>query len=103
MAWQGDVGKHQYRKQASAAMRSNERRDAMMDAADPDTPPKKARKGQKPYGLKLFWHSIISGRETWHIAWYETEEDRAKGRAHAEKELTHKRTQRFTRFEELER
>jgi hypothetical protein len=104
MAWQGNVGKHQYRKEASSALRSGETRAALADAADPDpTKPQKVKREKKTLGLRFYWRSIFQGRETSQISWYATEEDRAKAKAHGEKELNHNRKPRFTRIEECER
>ena len=103
MAWQGNVGKHQYRKEATAAQRSNIKLAALHDAQDAETPPKKSKRTKKTLGLRFYWQSAFQKRETSHASWYATEQDRAKAKASGAKELTHQRTPRFTRIEEIER
>ena len=44
MAWESGQGKHQYRKEAAAALRSNDLRSAMLDAMDAAPKHRKVRK-----------------------------------------------------------
>lgn len=102
MAWQTGVGKHQHRKEASAAKRSEERRAAIEAASDEVV---RRRRGHrvKPFGLKMHYRSILIGRRLAVLTeWYETEKDRDKAEAAARKRLVAGKP-RFELIEQVER
>jgi hypothetical protein len=102
MAWHTGQGNREYRKDASAAKRPALNMTAIQDHLNEQAKPAKKRGVLKPYGLTMYWHSVISGRETWFTCWYATEADRDKGHAkHSADMLCGK--PRYTRIVMVER
>lgn len=103
MAWQTGTGKHQFRKEASAAKRPQLKLAAMADQQNDETKPKKKKRAQPGFGLKFWWHSVYSKREIAQVSWYRTEAAREAALVNAQKQKQFSGKPKFTRIEKVER
>lgn len=124
MAWHTGVGKREYRKDASAAKRADETRNAIADASDGDVIADFIRRGMgaqdavnkiisaaakekkatahKAFGLEFFYRSFFAKKVVSFKQWYQTERAREQALERASKEMIGTTTP-CLRYERIER